>query len=290
VVQNEPDWPSDVITVLKTLANDDPLSARLGEAWIRQKGVGSPISLDALPWNDKPYWRKERVEVALLQIAGTRRQRAILSGEEDILALSGGNILIFLSICQLIWDFASQASKRDDKQPETPIKWQIQTIGSFRAGRNWLDRITSEYGRSDDRFKLIQKMGEKFAAILLPDRKMSNPGQNGISLSIEELRSKPEILRFLVEAVDYGNLVMTEHTTRSKDRRRRLKFYLNPLYCPLYRIPFQRFKEPLYLSISDFEEWLTEAGIIERLERPKPGKRNPKISDTPLLDLLEGKE
>jgi hypothetical protein len=264
VVDLEPDWPNDLKERLLTIAISDPLSARLGEAWTRQKGVEK--STPDLPWQTKTYWKKERNEVALLQIAGRRRSRVVLSGEEDILALSGGNILIFLSICQLIWDFASQASKREDRQPEIPIAKEIQTIGIIRAGRMWIDRIPTEYGQSEDRSKLVQKLGEKFADILLPDRRISNPGQNGISISVDELDSHQDLRRFLIEAVDYGNLIMTEHANRS-GRARRRKFYLHPLYCPIFRIPFQRTKEPLYIPISILEDWFAEAGIIDNVTR-----------------------
>lgn len=284
VVQMDIDWPNWLKQALWAIAEQDPLSARLGEAWVRQKGPGEEFDPHSAPWTAKPYWRKERNEICLLQIAGGRRQRTIIAGEDDIIALSGGNILIFLSICQLIWDFASQASKAGDRDPSIPIDREMQTIGAIRAGRAWLDRIPSEYGRSHDRFRLVQKMGERFAESLLPDRKLSNPGQNGVSLSIEELDARPEIKRFLLEAADYGNLVMTEHANRS-GRQRRLKFYLNPIYCPIYRIPFQRSKEPLYLTIERFEEWLADAGIIEKLERPM--QRRTGLVDMPLLDLLE---
>jgi len=287
VVEAGEDWPPNVTEALLKIAETDPLSARLGEAWVRQKETEG-FDYENPPWEAKTYWKKERNEVALLQIAGGRQQRAVLSGEEDIISLSGGNVLIFLSICQLIWDFASQATRRDDKQPEMPIPWDVQTVGIIRAGRNWLDRITSEYGRSDDRSRLVQKMGEKFAEILLSDRRMSNPGQNGVSLSVDELDANPLIRGFLVEAVDYGNLVMTEHANRS-GRARRRKFYLNPLYCPIFRIPFQRTKEPLYLPMPILQDWLAEAGIINRIER-SASRRLRVTSSAPLLDLLEDGE
>lgn len=287
ILEIDPQWPVAVKSYLYQLAEVDPLSARLGEAWIRQKGFGGVADGAPPPWESKPYWRKERNEVALLQIAGRRRERAVLCGEDDILGLSGGNILIFLSICQLIWDFASQASRRDDKQPEIPISREIQTVGIVRAARAWIDRIPTEYGRSDDRSRLVHKLGEKFADLLLPDRQMSNPGQNGISISVDELESRPDLKGFLVEAVDYGNLVMSEHANRS-GRARRRKFYLNPLYCPVFRIPYQRTKEPLYLPIAILEDWLSEAGIIEKIARTAKTRRLP--SSTPLFDMLEDDE
>lgn len=290
VVKEDNSWPSQLIDELRDLAQIDPLSAKLGEVWYRQKGVqeGDHLKFSAKPWAEKSrqYWRKERSELALLRIAGIRKQRFIYCGEKDILGLSGYNILVFLSLCQYIWDYASQASSSESGEPELPIQPSIQTIGVFQTAKTWLDRIPSDYGRSDDRFKLIQLLGEHFSRSLHHDAKMSNPGQNGISLSIEDLRQNSDIHKFLVEAVDYGNLTMVEHTTRNKDRKRRLKFYLNPLYCPIYRIPYQHTKEPLYISAKTLEEWLAEAGILERLE-PAVHRRQARGEQVPpLLSLM----
>lgn len=288
VLRIDPSWPAEIAVELRELAKEDPLSAKLGEVWYRQKGTEKD---GERPWDDrrKQYWRKERIELALLHIGSIRKQRAIYSGEENILGLSGNNILIFLSLCQHIWDYASQASSRNDRQPELPIAPSIQTIGVIQTARTWLDRIPSDYGRSDDRYKLIQLLGEKFSTALHGDLKMSNPGQNGLSLSIEELRENAEVFRFLVEAVDYGNLVMVEHATRNKDRKRRYKFYLNPLYCPVYRIPYQRSKEPMYVSIDRLKEWLSVAGIIERLEPPTIRRTAKPDAPMPLLEMMSPK-
>ena len=286
VLRIEDDWPSWTIEQLEELARDDPLSAKLGEIWYRQKGVPSEPAEPVWETKAKQYWKKERIEMALLKIAGKRQQRAIYSGEGDILSLSGGNILVFLSLCQYIWDYASQASSNRGTAPELPISETIQTISVFQTARTWLDRIPSDYGRSDDRCRLIQMLGEKFATWLHNDEKMSNPGQNGISLSIEELRQNPDIFLFLVEAVDYGNLTMIEHATRSKDRKRRLKFYLNPLYCPIFRIPYQHTKEPKYIRCRVLRDWLAEAGILNKIYSPL--KRSKSYADVqlPLLDLM----
>ncbi|WP_417726209.1 hypothetical protein [Roseovarius sp.] len=280
------DWPEAVGSHLEAIAETDPLSAKLGEVWFRQKGI--PDGNLATPWEDqnRQYWRKERVELALLKIAGKRKQRAIYSGEGDILAISGGNILVFLSLCQYIWDYATQASSNRGKSPELPISHVVQTVSVFQTARTWLDRIPSDYGRSDDRYKLIQLLGEKFATALHGDDKMSNPGQNGISLSIEDLNQNADIMQFLIEAVDYGNLTMAEHATRNKDRKRRYKFYLNSLYCPIFRIPYQHTKEPQYIKAETLRDWLADAGILERLQPAVPRRRREKNTELPLLDLM----
>ncbi|HQS07643.1 MAG TPA: hypothetical protein PLK13_02360 [Xanthobacteraceae bacterium] len=288
VVRPDPEWPPAIVDGLRELATVDPLSAKLGEVWYRQKGIEG-TTLEERPWEarSKQYWRKERIELCLLAIGGLRKQRVIYSGEENILGLSGRNILLFLSLCQYIWDYATQSSASRDREPELPVSRGVQTIGVFQTARTWLDRIPSDYGRSDDRYKLIQLLGEKFSTALHGDLKMSNPGQNGISLSIEDLRANPDIFRFLIEAVDYGNLVMIEHATRNKDRKRRYKFYLNPLYCPIYRIPYQHSKEPIYITVERFKEWLAEAGVVESLKsQPARGRAKP-LSNLPLLDMMD---
>jgi len=49
--------------------------------------------------------------------------------------------------------------------------------------------------------------------------------------------------------VDYGDLLEGTHTTKNKDRAPRLKWYLNPLLCPYFRIPYIRTKEPVYTNL-----------------------------------------
>ena len=287
VVRPESDWPPALVEGLRTLAGTDPLSAKLGEVWYRQKGVVDAVPGDR-PWDarGKQYWRKERVELCLLAIGGLRKQRVIYSGEENILGLSGRNILLLLSLCQFIWDYASQASSRRDREPDLPIMAGVQTIAVFQTARTWLDRIPSDYGRSDHRYKLIQLLGEKFSTALHSDLKMSNPGQNGISLSIEDLRANSDIFQFLIEAVDYGNLVMVEHATRNKNRKRRYKFYLNPLYCPIYRIPYQHSKEPIYMTVERLKEWLAEIGLVEPSRGGNTRGSTKPEPPMPLLDMM----
>jgi hypothetical protein len=293
VLKFDAEWPNDVpeetAEGLLALAIDDPLSAKLGEIWIRQKGWGASDSLTAPPWTSKKeqYWRKERIEPALLAIAGIRKQRAIWSGEEDILGLSGRNILIFLSICQLIWENGLKASESLDGLPEIPIRHSIQNIGIVQAGKYWLDKLPFEYGRSRDRHRFIQIIGEMFRKLILSDKKLSNPGHYGFSLDYNEFVGSDVVYKFLIELADFGNLIMSEHTTKNKNGKRRVKFHLNPIYCPIYRIPYQRTKEPKYVKCSDVETWMLDAGILESTSN---GKRSssPAHAPMPLFDDLEG--
>ncbi|MFT3869806.1 MAG: hypothetical protein QM715_15255 [Nibricoccus sp.] len=93
---------------------------------------------------------------------------------------------------------------------------------------------------------------------------MSYPGANGFSLRRDELeaRSNREIWRFLIEAVGYGDLVSTPHTTKNKRGEQRIKFYLNPVLSPIFQIPAAHTKEPLYWHIDKLLEIARAAEIL----------------------------
>lgn len=284
-IKPDPGWPADLRKELLDLAKTNPLNAKLAEVWIRQKGPDAAIK------GASSSWRKERSQLALLKIAGARRQRVMYWGEEDIIALSGGNILTFLSLCQHVWDNALQTQEGQRGEMVFPIKPAAQTIGVYQAGRWWLDRIEIEYGRGDDRHKFILKLGELFNSTLNDDDRMSYPGHSGISLTIAELEANSDVRDLLIEAVDFGNLTRREHTTRSADRKRRIKFYLNPIYCPIFRLPLGAVKEPMYVEAAQVRDWMREAkvtGIMAKQEPAAAVKRSRKRTggDTDGLPLL----
>jgi len=262
-VRIEPSWPEPIRIWLTWLADSDPLSARLGEAWFLQKGVQGfdPSSTEQLPWETKQWWKKERIDVALAQIASRCQQRPLWSGEDDIIQLSGGNILTFLSLCQFVWDALLQVgeprSERDALQRK--VEDEIQAIGVMRASDHWLKKVSQETGRSGDRLRFVKTVGEMLSRDLLQDRKLSNPGHSGFSVAEEDLDQFPKLQLFLQELSDYGNLVQLSHTTKEKDRRSRQKWYLNPIFCPQFRLPFKRHKEPRYVRASDVNLWLLRA-------------------------------
>jgi len=106
-IKLEKSWPEKWKSYLQKLAKKDPFNARLGEAWVRQKGSGKKETMynipgnDDYPWN-RPWWRKERVGQALLQIASRNNQQLIWFGKDDIISLCGSNILAFLKICRSV--------------------------------------------------------------------------------------------------------------------------------------------------------------------------------------------
>lgn len=112
---------------------------------------------------------------------------------------------------------------------------------------------------------------------------MSYPGQNGFSIRIDELQSSMKISRFLSEAVDCGDLVSVSHTTKSKDRKPRIKWYIKPILSPYFKIPEQHTKEPKYISLKELIHWLDTTNSL-------PGKQNKKPSALGQLNLFSKKD
>lgn len=279
-------WPQHIRELLNGIAASDPLSARLGESWARQKGFDS-LDQTPPPWQHE-WWRKERVELALAQIASSTQQRQLWSGVDDIIDIADGNILGFLGICQQIWDLAVQMDGRRDQTPTFPVSVNVQSVGILNASEDWFEKIRQEFGNSDDRYKLVRYLGQRFSRQMLDDRKMSNPGHNGFSIADADLEQYPAVRALLIEASAYGNLAMLDHTTKERDRAPRTKFYVSKIFCPALRLPFNRVKEPVYVKAADAEGWMMEAGIIKHDGRRVPRTRMP--TEVPLLDLIEPNE
>ena len=269
-IRIEQQWPEAWKKVLSDLVLRDPLSARLGEAWIRQQNLENlKEPTEEPPWEggSKRYWRKERIPQALMQIAGRCGQRMIWAGKDNLISLSGGNILIFVSICQHIWDTWLRSS-RDVARPESEgvlprIDNEIQALGIQGASSYWYSKIPEQPGGSG-RQRLIDFLGNMFNKDLYNDSAMSYPGQNGFSIRIDELESYRPVFKYLKEAVDYGDLVAIPHTTKTKDRKPRLKWYLKPILSPHYKIPEQHTKEPRYVSLKDVISWCDTANAISK--------------------------
>jgi len=264
-------WKAETKAALKALAKKDLLSAKLGEIWIRQKGDDFDLNVPTreLPWEAKSYWRKERREAAALQIASQSHQRPYWCGAQEIIGLSGGNILVFLSLNQFIWDtwiqYAGDESENRTSLPK--IAEIVQSIGILKASNFWIDKMAQETGRSSERLRFVKLVAEKLASNLFSDDKLSNPGHTGFSLIEQEVGEYPEILHFLEELADYGNMLMLDHTTKNRDRRHRKKFYFHPVFCPHFRIPYIRTKEPYYAKVSEVASWIYDAGYRVKFAR-----------------------
>jgi hypothetical protein len=259
-VKIEPDWRPEWISFLQNLALTNPLQARLGEAWCRQERKAGIMQTKPSPpfeWQQKKYWMKERIEPALMQIAGRSGQKMIWEGKEDVLHLSGGNILVFVSICQHAWDSwlrtATEHELRESKAPT--IETNEQAVGIYEASRLWFNKISERPG-GDRRKRFVTYLGTFLQKRLYQDLPLSYPGANGFSVLEEELKSDDAMNRFLGEAVYYGDLFDAPHTTKSKDRKARRKFYLNPILSPYFRLPHIHTKEPLYVTMREIRAWV----------------------------------
>jgi hypothetical protein len=272
-VKTDKEWPEQFKSGIEELAVTDPLSARLLEAWVLQRLDRAPngrrqAAVEALDMSEyeamraKEWWNKERIDLALIQIAARCQERPIWCGHEEVMALSGGSILTFLSLCQFIWDAHNQfGTASSAAEGSAPVDPGIQAVAVFKASQYWLRKIGTETGRSGDRQRLVREIGTVLAKELYSDRNMSYPGRNGFTLADEELERYPHVKSLLEEMSDYGTLVAWPHTTKEKDRRARTKFYLNPVLCPQFKIHFKRLKEPLYIDPRTVESWMSDAGL-----------------------------
>ena len=239
-----------------------------------------------------------------MQLAARSPGRLKWFGKEQIISLSGGNITIFLSICHEIWEaFLRFERRREERKKIDPIKVgidkNVQAVGIYTASTEWYDKIT-EQPNGDDRQRFISELGTKFRRKLLDDIQMSYPGRNGFSLINNELNANPGIKRFLEDATAYGDLYSVPHTTKTRDRKARTKWYLSPILSPFFQIPESHVKEPLYVTVKDIREWIKESDVfIEGLEnlsyedqsvtinKDRPRKKNKTKKTMPLFRHLD---
>ena len=248
------------------------LNATLAAAWGKQSG-GSQKRIkferfksfpEDKPWISSKWWIKERLSVAVLHAHVNRQQRVPFYGFDDIVALSGGNITIFLHICHLIWDahIKSEAltpeSDRKNLVNSDTISPTLQSYGILNASNAWYDKIVEEPG-GHDRQQLITAICENLNRELLKDDSMSYPGGNGFSYALKDIKSSQNAdFRKLVERLhemgDYGVLLSKEHSSKQKETGKRVKFYPHPILCPRFQLPIAHTKEPRYWKIDKLTE------------------------------------
>ncbi len=266
---------------ISKMGQDDILQAWLCCAWLRQKigtdkrkilTVPRVPNVGTVPWASQPYWQKERSHQALMQIASAHRQALLWSGEDDLLALSGSHLLIFLFLLQHIWDAWLRDNRgRADDEFKFPIDIDVQGQGVMEASIEWRSKQI-EGPNARQRKKFVDVLGEHLYSNLINDKAMSYPGENGISISNVELESDQEMFTFLREAASFGDLFETSHTSKRKGEKR-TKYYLAPILSPVFRIPAIHTKEPEYVRSMQVKNWLNgdnrsivEPPVIEKTE------------------------
>lgn len=242
-------------------ADASPLDLRLAGAWVLQqakKGIQEDkilVELKTLPWR-KESWRKERVGIALLQIASLANQRKRYYGWESLKYLSGSNITAFLMLCGEIWDMATKLGINPLKEELTPI---VQSDGVFTASRKWATRDRVEHIGGRKRYEVLSRIGPAIREALIGDLALSNPGHSGFSLKESDLSADEKgraVSKFIEDAVSWAIFEERIHTPKSKESATRRKWYLNPLFSPYFGIPHVRVKEPLYVSSNEVYDWL----------------------------------
>jgi len=277
------------------------LNAVLAAAWGRQTGgrkgapehrkLPPPVRL--APWRTRKWWRKERLDQAVLQLTTRCQQRFMWWGFDDIRSLSGGNITVFLHICHRIWDgFLKNESslsldRRTDLLDGGTIDKHIQAAGILFASNEWFQKLPEEpEGNARQRF--VEQLGIRLNHDMIHDLAMTYPGGNGISIQSTKFDSLDDetltsLRTFMREAVGYTALFESEHSSKSKKGGRRIKFYLNPILCPRFQIPEAKTKEPYYWNIDDLFDLAKKAVVtLERAQRSKPKN----LDHTPFLPGL----
>lgn len=263
------------------------LDAVLAASWGRQTGGArskrehreSPPP-DNAPWRERKWWRKERLDQAVLQLMARSQQRFMWWGYEDIRSLSGGNITVFLHICHRIWD---GFLKNESSLPETrrtdilnggTIDRNIQDAGVLFASNEWFKKLPEEPG-GNARQAFVEKLGARLNEDMMLDLRMAYPGGNGISIALSEYNSEAEdvteLREFIREAVGFGVLFETEHSSKTKSGGRRMKFYLYPILCPRFQLPEARTKEPYYWRLDELFKLAKRANVtLSRVRTTKP--------------------
>ena len=276
VLQLHPTWPAKWTTFLRDLAKQDPLSARFGEAWARQRGknkssVMSEVPVKPFPWEKANVWRQERKQLALIQIAGACAQRPKYSGDSEIIGLSASNIWVFLIICSCIWSrWSASAQDLEDFEGILPqIDNESQSVGILEAATRYFD-VVEQDGKEGQLF--ISVIGEYLGHKLYSDRALSYPGHNGFSLAVSDFEQMDEVREMLQALTDRGHLIESPHTTKEKNRQKRRKWYLNPVLTPLFDLPYIRKKEPLYVTGNHVLGWIRKSQTGGKIPFRKEGE------------------
>jgi hypothetical protein len=284
------DFPQKLKDFLVKLCKENPLNAILATAWYQQGDNDRPKTFninDFLnnppPWEDtaKNWWRKERIKLALMQLASNCNQSLVWGGVDDLLALGSAGTLSFLNICRHIWDTYLRTIDTEKNNDEAiinsllknGISIDIQNLGIISASAQWFAKI-AELPNGEKWLRFAENMGIFFRNRLLDDKKMSHPGHTGFSLSISDLRKNEDIRIFLQDVTDYGILFEVSHTTKEKNKQPRKKWYFSPIFCPYIKIYEERIKEPFYTKTTFVKELLEKPSITNKTTDYNKKKNN----------------
>ncbi|MEO8360915.1 MAG: hypothetical protein ABI672_12860 [Vicinamibacteria bacterium] len=251
-----PNAPELAHAVLQWTQTEGVLDVRLASAWVSSQEKKHVPAADILregqthPWLHV-WWRKERISVALLQIASFANQRKRWFGWDQVVGLAGSNISAFVFLCGSVWD---EAARRDPRFLEKEILPQTQTLGIRKASVTWKERDESdERSGGARRADALNRLGAALKNLVLLDPAISNPGHSGFSLSETDgdgslTREHSDRLHgFLDDAVSWASLEQRTHTSKEKGGGIRRKWYLHPLLSPAFGLPIVRVKEPKYV-------------------------------------------
>jgi len=296
VLKIEKDWSADVVEFLNDLVETDPISARLGEAWVRQclakeehLDVKTWSEPDGPPWEskEKQWWKKERLPLAALQVATRNSQRLLYFGDSDLVQISGGNILVFVSICREIWECdmrfrALDVGTTKNATEFEPFDRNRQSEGIRDASRSWRDNIRSSPD-GDTLQRFLDELGRRLHSKLISDRRMSYPGANGISLARRDYEADEnlDLKRLLDAATAECFLLKRDHTPKNTSRGKSIKWYPHPILAPYYELTVPHTKEPLYITTKKLREWLEPHVIATRVQASSPENPSGNVHSAP---------
>lgn len=266
----EESWPEEWKTCLANLYTTSKYKARLAEIWMRQAAGRRSGSVDLrpakggrMPW-ERVWWQKERRDAVLTQLASACSQRRLYCGWTTLLTLSSPNILVFISLCREVWDHWERA-RSDPRGSNDRMSADVQSQAIRMVANRWLEK-QDESPRGTTRRRFVVRLGVALRKALIGDRTLSYPGHTGFSLTEDDLAADRQMRCFLEDAVDYGALVCLPHTSKTRDGRRRRKWYLSPILCPNFEIPAIRTKEPYYATGTEVQGWILGKEIVIRMK------------------------
>lgn len=260
--------------ILAICKDTSPLELRLAGAWAIQRmkrKVPEDVILSELkprPWVTNKWWRKERIGIALQQIASLANQKRRYFGWHTVMYLSGANISAFLLLCGEVWDMAIKMDA--DPTKKRSLSEIIQTEGIYLASERWGLRDKNENIGGRQRYSVLDRLGRAIRESLVEDFGISNPGHSGFSLREADFVSNEagkKVARFLQNAVSWAIFEERPHTSKERKDLGRRKWYLHPILSPFFGIPHIRVKEPAYVDVKEVYEWIFGVGKIKFARR-----------------------